>query len=111
MDHDPHFAGVAIDLHLDEVVAPAHRAELGDHFLVRTFDAPEIHVVGYLDVLALAHVGVHADGLCAVAEDLVALRGGDPPGERGALGADAGGDARFDLANPRRAPVPIGDPL
>src|SRR5574340_1007966 len=35
VDHDPDLAGVLVDLHLDEVVAAADRAELRDHLAAR----------------------------------------------------------------------------
>jgi hypothetical protein len=108
MDHHPHITGVAIDLHLDEVVAAADGPELRNDFLVRAVDALEIRVLRDFDVLSLAHIGIYADRLRAVAEDLIGLRDGDSPCQRGALRADTGRDPRFDLANPRRARIPIG---
>src|SRR5215471_21653912 len=108
MDHHPHLARVAIDLHLDEVVATTDGPELWNSLLVGAIDALEIRVLGDVDVLPLADVGLYADRLRAVAEDLIGLRGGDSACQLGALRTNTGRDARFDLADPCRAPIPIG---
>src|SRR5262245_5046803 len=111
MDHHPDFAGVAIDLHLDEVVAAAHRTELRHYLAVGAIDVVELDVVRYFDDLALAKIRRNADRLGAVAQDFVALLLREARHVAGAMRTHAGRDARFDLGDPALALAPIRDLL
>jgi hypothetical protein len=73
MDHDVDLARVALDLHLDEVVASADAPELRHHGCVRPLDPGEVDAFGHGDVLALAQVRADPEGLGPEAQDLVAL--------------------------------------
>jgi hypothetical protein len=63
VDHDVDLARVAVALHLDEVVAAADAAKLGDDALVRALDLGEVETLGHGDVLPLAEVGGDAERL------------------------------------------------
>src|SRR5690606_26402691 len=104
VDHDPHGAVVDVDLHLDEVVAAADRAQLRTRLVARTRDAVRVeHAVVDRNELALADVGAHADGLRAVAQDLLDLRFREARHVLLARAADAGRDAQLDLVDPTLA--------
>ena len=79
VDHHPDRPVVGVDLHFDEVIAAADRAELRCGLVASSRDAPGVQprlVDG--DVLALADVGTHADRGGPVAEDVLDLPVGDP---------------------------------
>src|SRR5215207_6505047 len=72
MNHDPDRAVVAIDLHLDEVVAAADRAQLRQRFVARAADAVGVEcVVVEWDVLALANIGIDTERSRPIARDFL----------------------------------------
>jgi hypothetical protein len=103
VDHDADLARVAIDLHLDEVVAATDAAELGDHAGVSALDFGEIDVVGHADVLALAQVGADPEGLGPEAQDFVALATRELRHQVRPVMALAGRDATLDFGHPAAA--------
>ena len=105
MDHDVDLARVAVDLHLDEVVAAADAAKLRDDAGVSALDLGEVDAVGHGDVLALAQVGADAEGLGPEAQDLVALAARELRHQVRPVVALAGRDATLDLGHPAAALV------
>jgi hypothetical protein len=71
VDHHPHVARIAVDLHLDEMIAPAHGAELRHDLGVSPLDGLQVRVVRDRNVLPLTQLGLDADRLGAEAQDVV----------------------------------------
>src|SRR6478752_2144785 len=101
VDHYPDRAVVAIDLHLDEVVPAADRAELRLRLVARTRDPVRIED-GFVDrdVLALAKILVDAERSRAVAQDLLDLRLAEARHLPRPMTADTGRDPRLDSSDP-----------
>ncbi len=70
VNHDPHVARVAVNLHLDEVVATTDRTKLTPNQIVRLLDLLEVSVVRDGDVLTLAQVRRDAKRLGPVAKNV-----------------------------------------
>ncbi len=111
MDHHPHVTAFAIDLHLDEMVTTADRAQLRRGLGIGAIDRLQIGVLGNRDVLALAQVGVDADRFGTETQDVVGFAVRKARHLVRTVRADAGRHALFDGCNPTRALAPIGDVL
>ncbi len=110
MDHHPDRAVVAIDLHLDEVIAAAHRAQLRQRLVARAAYAIGIErCLVDRDELALADLGVYAERAGAVAEDFLDVALAEARHVPRPMAADTGRDARFDGADPAPAFVLVRD--
>src|SRR6266550_2303612 len=108
MHHHPHFAGIAVDLHFQKMVATTDGSELWTGFHVSRGDIIELDALGDRDVLPLAYIRFDVDRLRSMAQDLVDLRRRNAGRKRRTARPYAGCDAPLDRLDPRPAPLSAG---